>query len=142
MREGHFASVLLNIWIKERQALLLLARLLSFKCTSINVFFLLLKQKVIQSCLKDLEVKHAVTVFLYALICVFPQLSQYRPAPFLEDLPLVTAGFLFTGGAWKAECSLHRRSWKLMNFHIMKACVMQIEARTAILKSMQKISKN
>lgn len=53
--------------------------------------------------------------------------------PFLEDLPLVTAGFLFTGGAWKAECSLHLRSWKLMNFHIMKACVMQMDARTAIL---------
>lgn len=72
----------------------------------------------------------------------FPGLSQYQPVPFLEDLPLVTAGFLFTGGAWKAECSLHRRSWKLMNFHIMKACVMQMEARTAILKTMQKQTKN
>lgn len=72
----------------------------------------------------------------------FPRLSLYQPVPFLEVLPLVTAGFLFTGGAWKAECSLHRRSWKLMNFHIMKACVMQMEARTAILKTTQKQTKN
>lgn len=55
---------------------------------------------------------------------------------------MVTAGFLFTGGAWKAECSRHLRSWKLMNFHIMKACVMQMEARTAILESVQKAQED
>lgn len=68
----------------------------------------------------------------------FSLLTKYKPVPFLEDLPLVTVGFFFTAGAWKAECSLHLRSWKLMNFHIMNAWVMQMDARTAILRNIKK----
>lgn len=64
----------------------------------------------------------------------FSLFAEYKPVPFLEDLPLVTGGFFFTAGAWKVECSLHLRSWKLMNFHIMNAWVMQMDARTAILR--------
>lgn len=48
------------------------------------------------------------------------------------DLLFVGAGFFFKVWAW--PCSLHRRSWKLMNFHIMKTWERQMAARTVILR--------
>lgn len=47
------------------------------------------------------------------------------------DLLLEGACFFFKVWAW--PCSLHRRSWKLINFHIMKAWVRQMAARTVTL---------
>lgn len=48
------------------------------------------------------------------------------------DLLLEGAGFFFKVWVW--PCSLHRRSWKLMNFHIMKTWERQMAARTVILR--------
>lgn len=48
------------------------------------------------------------------------------------DLLLEGGCFFFMVWAWL--CSLHRRSWKLINFHIMKAWVRQMAARTVTLQ--------
>lgn len=60
----------------------------------------------------------------------------------LENSPLVGSllwGLLFGltvffFEAWFWLCSLHFFSWKLMNFHIIQACVRQIAARQVILR--------
>lgn len=51
----------------------------------------------------------------------------------LSFFDLLLEGTCFFFKVWAWECSLHRRSWKLINFHIMKAWVRQMAARTVIL---------
>lgn len=60
---------------------------------------------------------------------------NYKPLSFLEAFPLADTNFFFTDWGWEEECSLHLRSWKLMNFHIINAWVMQMEASTLILET-------
>lgn len=69
--------------------------------------------------------------------CMSRESDQYSPharcSPLsFFDLLLEGACFFFRVWAWL--CSLHRRSWKLINFHIMKAWVRQMAARTVILQ--------
>lgn len=51
----------------------------------------------------------------------------------LSFFDLLLEGTCFFFKVWVWACSLHRRSWKLINFHIMKAWVRQMAARTVIL---------
>lgn len=64
-------------------------------------------------------------------LVIFPALcARCSPLSFF-DLLLEGTCFFFKVWAW--ACSLHRRSWKLINFHIMKAWVRQMAASTVIL---------
>ena len=62
---------------------------------------------------------------------LFPALCACCSPLSFFDLLLEGTCFFFKVWAW--ACSLHRRSWKLINFHIMKAWVRQMAASTVIL---------
>lgn len=83
-----------------------------------------------------------LNVLLYILLLKFIVSQRFCTSFVLVPLPLsffdlLLEGTCFFFKVWAWACSLHRRSWKLINFHIMKAWVRQMAARTVILVETQ-----
>lgn len=69
--------------------------------------------------------------------------NMFANLPFAVSLlgSLLFGLTVFFFAAWLWLCSLHFFSWKLMNFHIIQACVRQMAARQVILRGKIQFSK-